>query len=104
MRDSAISSPRQTARDPHAGWRSRGYLPHFDSPRTVQHVVFRLADAIPGPVVDRLERVPTAERLDGVAGALRRGFGERPPARPALAEIVEDALLHFDGERYRLLA
>ena len=88
----------------HAGWRSRGYLPHFDSPETVQHVVFRLADAIPGPAMDRLERVPSAERLEGIAEALRRGHGERLLAEPRLAGLVEDALLHFDAKRYRLLA
>jgi hypothetical protein len=29
------------------GWHSRGYLPHFDSPETIQFVTFRLADSLP---------------------------------------------------------
>jgi putative transposase len=48
------------------GWHSRGYLPHFDSPETVQFITFRLADSLPATIVE--------------------------------------ALKHFDGERYRLLA
>ena len=34
------------------GWHGRGYLPHFDSPETVQFVTFRLADSLPR---DRME-------------------------------------------------
>lgn len=89
---------------PHAGWRSRGYLPHFDSPETVQHIVFRLADAFPGPVMDRLDRMPAADRLDGIEAALLVGHGERLLADARLGGLIEDALLHFDVERYRLLA
>jgi hypothetical protein len=33
------------------GWHSRGYLPHFDSPETVQFVAFRLGDSLPRAVV-----------------------------------------------------
>ena len=37
------------------GWYSRGYLPHFDSPDTIQHVTIHLADSLPKEVLDRLE-------------------------------------------------
>jgi hypothetical protein len=33
------------------GWHSRGYLPHFDSPETVQFVAFGLGDSLPLAVV-----------------------------------------------------
>src|ERR1700755_2154121 len=39
---------------PHKGWHSRGYLPHFDSPETVQFVTFRLADSLPKAVAEAL--------------------------------------------------
>jgi hypothetical protein len=29
------------------GWRTRGYLPHFDAAAQVQYIVFRLADSLP---------------------------------------------------------
>ena len=84
------------------GWHSRGYLPHFDSPETVQFVTFRLADSLPRAVVrglkHREDEVHRIEReLDDCLGAcwLRQ---------PEIATLVQDALLHFDGERCRLLA
>ena len=103
MQDRA-APPMASVEKAHAGWRSRGYLPHFDSPETVQHVVFRLADAIPGPVMDALEQVSAAERHDGVAAALRHGHGEQLLTHPWLAALVENALLHFASQRYRLRA
>jgi hypothetical protein len=56
------------------GWHSRGYLPHFDSPETVQFVTFRLADSLPKAVVDALRMQDDFirlidERLDAGVGA-----------------------------------
>jgi putative transposase len=84
------------------GWHSRGYLPHFDSPETVQFITFRLADSLPRAVVDALRTQDDAirlidERLDAGVGACWLG-------RADIAALVQDALLHFDGSRYRLLA
>jgi hypothetical protein len=84
------------------GWHSRGYLPHFDSTEIIQFVTFRLADSLPRAVVEALRTREDAirlldERLDAGAGAcwLRR---------PDIASLMQAALLHFDGSRYRLLA
>ncbi|HMN73269.1 MAG TPA: transposase [Rhodoblastus sp.] len=33
------------------GWHSRGFLPHFDSPERVQHIVFRAKDSLPAAVL-----------------------------------------------------
>ncbi len=76
----------------HAGWRSRGYLPHCDAAQLVQHVVFGLDDATPEAVA-----FDNDDDLDAGAGAcvLRD---------PACARVVEDAMLHADGERYRIVA
>ena len=37
------------------GWYSRGYLPHFDDGEKLQSITYRLADALPAAVVDKLE-------------------------------------------------
>lgn len=84
----------------HKGWRSRGYLPHYDAAEVIQHVVFGLADAFPDEAEAPKEaRVRNAWR----DRALDRGLGECL-LRGQAATVVEDALLRFDGDRYALLA
>ena len=84
------------------GWYSRGYAPHFDSPERVQHVVFRTGDSLPPHV--RLEEIADVrERARAFDEALDEGRGARPLAG-AVAALVEATLLHFDGQRYRLLS
>lgn len=95
---------RSTILQRHAGWRSRGYLPHFDSPGAVQHIIFRVADALPARTMVALAGEPAAQRLRRIDQALDKGYGARLLGSPAVAEIVERALLHFDCERYRLSA
>jgi putative transposase len=86
----------------HKGWHSRGYLPHFDSPETVQFVTFRLADSLPRSVVEALRlQDEAAARIDR---ELDTGLGACWLGRTDIAAVVENALLHFDSERYRLLA
>jgi hypothetical protein len=87
---------------PSKGWHSRGYLPHFDSPETVQFVTFRLADSLPKAVIGGLRlQDEVLQRLDH---ELDTGLGACWLRRPAVASLVAGALLHFDRERYRLLA
>jgi putative transposase len=84
------------------GWHSRGYLPHFDSPETIQFVTFRLADSLPRPVIMALrDRDDAVQRIDGELDA---GLGACWLQRDDIASLVQDTLFHFDGERYRLLA
>ena len=85
------------------GWYSRGYLPHFDSPESIQHIVFRTADSLPRHLQtagndDSARRAWTADK------ALDEGLGACPLQDQSAAEIVENALLHFDGARYHALA
>jgi putative transposase len=82
-------------RDPR-GWHARGYLPHFDSPERIQHVVMRSADSLPNNLLQDL----SPAEIDHVLDTQGRDalFDD-----PAVAIIVEKALHHFDGERYRLL-
>jgi putative transposase len=84
------------------GWHSRGYLPHFDSPETVQFVTFRLADSLPAAVVKALGH--REGNVHHIERGLDAGFGACWLRKPEIASVVQDALLHFDGERYRLLA
>ena len=94
------------------GWHSRGYLPHCDADGLIQHATFHLADSLPESALDQLER-SIAEMQDDEQKLRRReryqslldaGHGSCALRTPEAARIVEGALLHFDGERYRLLA
>jgi putative transposase len=86
----------------HAGWRSRGYLPHCDERGLVQHIIFGLADALPNAVpsnvVDPTKRAEWADRAFDV------GHGRRLLAKADYAAGLERCLLHDDGERYALAA
>jgi REP element-mobilizing transposase RayT len=84
------------------GWHSRGYLPHFDSPETIQFITFRLADSLPHHVAQALKA--TNEYALALDRELDGNLGECWLAQPKIAALVQEALLHFDGERYRLLA
>jgi REP element-mobilizing transposase RayT len=94
--------------DEHQGWHSRGYLPHWDVPNIIQSITFRLADSLPashelGRELDEGPDTPAArqERLEALLNA---GRGSCALRDPRTAGVVEYELLHFDGERYRLLA
>ena len=84
------------------GWHGRGYLPHFDSPETVQFVTFRLADSLPRDRIEALRSMPDATLQ--VDQELDAGLGECWLRNSEVAALTQETLLHFDGERYRLLA
>ena len=94
------------------GWNSRGYLPHFDSNDRIQHVTFHLVDSLPKETVERL--VAEIQQVDpdrrdiemrsGLEALVDAGHGVCWLRRADCARIVQDALLHFDGERYRMIA
>src|SRR6267142_1989844 len=95
-----------------AGWHSRGYLPHFDAAEITQSVTFRLADSLPQAVLERWKSEITADSEGGSDSALRRriehyldqGYGSCALRDARIATLVQESLLHFDAERYRLLA
>lgn len=96
------------------GWYSRGYLPHFDSTGVVQAVTFRLADSLPQEKLAALEgELSRLVLMKSEADVQRRiriekwldaGMGCCALRNPAMAATMEETLLKFDGERYRLLA
>jgi putative DNA methylase len=101
--------PKQEDRD---GWHSRGYFPHFDGKGITQHVCFHLFDSLPQRVLEHWR-----EELQGLAQKeadvewrrriqefLDSGYGACFLRDDRLAEITENALLCFDGQRYSLHA
>ena len=96
------------------GWYSRGYVPHFDSSHTIQHITYRLADSLPRDAVLRMEGELKSLRADETRrkGLLRQridnyldaGHGACILREPEIASRIVENWLHFDGERYQLLA
>ncbi len=103
----AGETPAPPAKPPRE-WHNRGYLPHFDHPGLVQTITFRLADSLPPPLRERLQQTygkqDDPELRKEIEAALDNGLGECHLRDPRVAEAVQNALLHFDGERYRLVA
>src|SRR5438132_8446506 len=87
-----------------AYWRSRGYLPHVDSPNLVQHVVFRLTDSLPAGLRKELAQARRVDRVAAIDAALDQGHGRHDLAIPSVADLVQSALLTFDADRYALIA
>lgn len=94
------------------GWYSRGYLPHFDLPGLTQFITFRLEDACPKLLQYRWQAELAGKSLEErnkeyakrLMEQLDRGSGSCLLRASKAAAIVENTLLHFDGERYRLLS
>jgi putative transposase len=84
------------------GWHSRGYLPHFDSPEVVQHILLRTADSLPAATIAALPRDARLRR-QRIDESLDLGYGAALLREVRVASIVEAALLYFDGQRYRLI-
>jgi REP element-mobilizing transposase RayT len=105
-------APLGRLHSPRSGWYSRHYLPRFDAPGLTQSVTFCLEGAIPREVLD--ERMDLLAILGKVVGEeewrdrveryldAAQGVAHLKDAR--LADMVEGALLFFDGSRYRLHA
>jgi REP element-mobilizing transposase RayT len=101
------ASSLQISPKPHKRWHSRGYLPHFDYPGLIQGITFRLWDSLPTTVVESLSQelgTATATKRTRIETYLNAGHGACYLRDPRIGRLVEDALLHFDGERYRMIA
>jgi len=106
--------------------RKRKRLPHWEAPRSIYFVTFRLADSLPASVLQKLRIERRAALVQATRDAqplspaeqkrvrrlisrrvedyLDKGSGSCCLANPALAEVVAGALRHFDGVRYKLYA
>lgn len=92
----------------HRGWYSRGYMPHLDVPGLLQAITFRLHDSVPAELRSLWELLlqtrDDAQKRARIQAYLDAGYGACYLREPRVADIVQTALLHFDGARYRLLA
>ncbi len=106
--------------------RSRGYLPHREGEHPIYFVTFRLADSLPRELLVQLRKEREAleeskqvgndlagdrAHLQELRAILRRaercldsGLGPCYMCDFRIAKIVADAIRHFHGERYQLLA
>jgi REP element-mobilizing transposase RayT len=104
--------------------RTRGILPHWETNQAIYFVTFRLADSLPASVlrqfeVERQDIIATAltqkrefsvseqgqlEKLfsEKIEAKLDAGAGSCYLANPAVADVVAEALQHFDSSRYHL--
>jgi len=97
------------------GWHSRGYIPHFDEPNLIQAITFRLYDSLPEHVIAQWKEelgITTKTPIDDKCKTMLQerisayedaGYGECYLQNRKIAKIVQDALLYFDGTRYKLL-
>ncbi len=90
----------------------RGYLRHIDGPGLTQAVTFRLDGSLPVKVLAQMRRdaadLPSSAQRAFLSLAIDAHLdgGEGPTylAEPAVAELVQSALRHFNRERYLLHA
>jgi putative DNA methylase len=93
-------------------WHSRGYIPHWEAGEIPQAITFRLNDNLPKAVLEsweaELRHLPddmaNTRRRKRIESALDQGHGAAHLLDTRVAEIVENAFLHFDADRYRLHA
>jgi REP element-mobilizing transposase RayT len=115
LRSTGVSDPTHSPL--RSGVHHRGYLPHVKREGASYFITFRLADSLPRNVLLEFEREHaealrnlSAEQATEVNRNLRRkieryldqGAGECHLRRPEIADMVAEALHHFDGEEYRL--
>ena len=106
--ESWLGAPGNTPK----GWYSRGYLPHNDSAHKIQSITFRLADSLPQKKLRQLENelehlpesVRETERRKKIEQWLDAGAGCCALRHPELAAVMQETLLKYHGERYRLMA
>ena len=94
------------------GWYSRGYLPHFDGGEILQFITLHLADAVPRTIVENWKLELKSEESEIAQKILfwriekfaDQGCGVCYLQRPEIADVIKNALLHFDNEKYNLVA
>lgn len=93
-------------------WHSRGYLPHRDRTHLLQSITFRLADSLPQTVLQQLEAeirlLPKPHqniaKRKSIEQWLDAGMGCCALRNAEAAAYVQKSLLHFDGDRYHVIA
>jgi len=92
------------------GWYSRGYLPHFDGGEVWQFVTYRLYDSLPQNLLERWrlelerDRITDAEFRRRIEQYLDQGCGSCFLRNESIAEMIQENLLNFDAQKYKLKA
>lgn len=92
-------------------WHQRS-LPHRNKEGLIQFITFRLADSLPQEVLKQIE-----EEIKNLSGENRdvekrkkyeywldKGLGSCALTNREMAQVVQEAFLHHDGDKYNLLA
>jgi REP element-mobilizing transposase RayT len=104
----------------------RGHIPHWEKDAAIYFITFRLADSLPKSALQQIESerrsiVQTAKQLGRnltpdevkkiqrlstkrIEQYLDNGAGACHLQNPAIARVVAETLLLFEGKRYRLFA
>ncbi|MBQ7212782.1 MAG: transposase [Muribaculaceae bacterium] len=92
-------------------WHCRGYLPHREN-KSLQFITYRLYDSVPAHVVKQwkteLKITETTNPNDPKVQKLRKniakyedaGYGQCFMKNDDVAQIIQENLMHFNGERY----
>ena len=100
---------------PSKKWHSRGYLPHFDGEQAIQFISFRLHDSVPVKVIDNWKKglnwtediaadsKTAIELRKKIAKYEDSGIGKCYLKKSSIAKVVQDTLLHHDGDKYHLI-
>jgi putative DNA methylase len=94
------------------GWHNRGYLPHFDGGEIYQFITIHLGDSMPVSVWRRWKLQLEAEKDEDAKTILRiryekyldQGYGNCYLRQSHIADLVQESLLHFADNRYKLQA
>ncbi len=90
------------------GWRSRGYLPHYDGGEVSQFITARLSDSLPQKVLEKWSLQLENEEIDDIEFRkkieyyLDQGYGECYLKDEEVAEIVRENLFHHKDKKYKL--
>lgn len=85
-------------------------MPHAHIAGLTQFITFRLADSMPQNVIKRWRDdlssalITDADFRRRIEAYLDQNYGSTVLKNPRIAKIVQETLLKWDGERYRLIA
>ena len=94
-------------------WHYRGRLPHFEGGEVLQFVTFRLFDSVPKEKIkkwkDELAQIEDeTERSRELSRRIERyadkGRGSAFLKDEKVAKIIQETLMFWDGEKYKLIA
>jgi len=91
-------------------WHSRGFLPHFDAESFTQFITFRLADSMPKKVLGKWRAELTKNEITDVDFRQRieyyldQNYGSSYLRDEPIANVLQETLLKWDGERYKLIS